>query len=210
MTLPRVPQSPGASSSKSKPDKNTYLVLRGQKGADPGYDYGTFFLFQGHEVGSNTAPGGAPATSRASMSTPSPPLDGDNEITGVHVSDGDTDRGGILGAKVLRPFPDGWRVFWTQQHGDNVTWEILPAGGERQRPTTTGSLRERRRRPRSQQRRPNERLEALPLYVPLGSDDRNAASPLSAQPPSPPSFVRERTCNREFPDSARSRRRSGW
>jgi hypothetical protein len=56
--------------------------------------------------------------------------DGDNEITGIHVSDGDPGRGGILGAKVPRPFRDGWRAFWTQQHGDNFTWEILPAGGK--------------------------------------------------------------------------------
>ena len=38
--------------SKTEPDKNTYLVLRGLHGADPGYDYGTHFLFQGHELGS--------------------------------------------------------------------------------------------------------------------------------------------------------------
>jgi hypothetical protein len=36
---------------KTEPDKNTYLVLRGQKGADPNYNYGTHFLFQGHEAG---------------------------------------------------------------------------------------------------------------------------------------------------------------
>jgi hypothetical protein len=51
--------------------------------------------------------------------------DGDNEITGLHVSDGDPTTDGILGAKRPRPFQDGWRVFYTQQHGDNVTWEIL-------------------------------------------------------------------------------------
>ncbi len=53
--------------------------------------------------------------------------DGDNEITGIHVSDGDPTPVGILGAKVPTPFRDGWRVFWTQQHGDNTTWEIVPA-----------------------------------------------------------------------------------
>jgi hypothetical protein len=53
--------------------------------------------------------------------------DGDNEITGIHVSDGDPSIGGILGAKVPTPFRGGWRWFWTQQHGDNVTWEVLPA-----------------------------------------------------------------------------------
>jgi hypothetical protein len=52
--------------------------------------------------------------------------DGDNEITGFHVSDGDPTTGGLLGAKNPRPFHDGWRVFYTAQHGDNRTFEILP------------------------------------------------------------------------------------
>lgn len=51
--------------------------------------------------------------------------DGDNEITGIHVSDGDPTPAGILGAKNPTPWRDGWRVFWTQQHGDNTTWEIV-------------------------------------------------------------------------------------
>ena len=32
---------------------------------------------------------------------------------------------GILGALVPKQFKAGWRVFYTQQHGDNFTWEIL-------------------------------------------------------------------------------------
>jgi len=52
--------------------------------------------------------------------------DGDNETTGIHVSDGDPTVNGILGDKNPRPFHDGWRVFYTQQHGDNMTFEILP------------------------------------------------------------------------------------
>jgi hypothetical protein len=59
-------------------------------------------------------------------STPGFTNDGDNEITGIHVSDGDPAVGGLLGAKEPRPFSRGWRVFWTQQHGDNTTWEIIP------------------------------------------------------------------------------------
>jgi len=51
--------------------------------------------------------------------------DGDNEITGIHVSDGDPTEAGILGAKVPNVYADGWRTFWTQQHGDNVTWEVI-------------------------------------------------------------------------------------
>ena len=51
--------------------------------------------------------------------------DGDNEITGIHVSDGDPTPHGVPGTKVPEPFRDGWRVFYTQQHGDNVVWELL-------------------------------------------------------------------------------------
>lgn len=53
--------------------------------------------------------------------------DGDNEITGLHVSDGDPTFRGLLGAKIPQPFDGSWRVFYTQQHGDNVTWEIVRA-----------------------------------------------------------------------------------
>src|SRR5689334_12845818 len=48
-----VPTAAGSrvEATKTEPDKNTYLILKGQKGADPHYDYGTHFLFQGHELG---------------------------------------------------------------------------------------------------------------------------------------------------------------
>jgi hypothetical protein len=52
--------------------------------------------------------------------------DGDNEITGLHISDGDPQVSGLLGTKAPHPFHDGWHVFYTHQHGDNVTWEIIP------------------------------------------------------------------------------------
>jgi hypothetical protein len=45
------PLGSNVEASKTEPDKNTYLVLHGQRGADPNYDYGTHFLFQGHEAG---------------------------------------------------------------------------------------------------------------------------------------------------------------
>jgi len=53
--------------------------------------------------------------------------DGDNEITGIHVSNGDAGTNGILGAQIPRPFVpgSGWRAFYTAQHGDNVTYEIV-------------------------------------------------------------------------------------
>ncbi len=50
---PGAVQAPGSNveASKTEPDKNTYLILRGQSGPDLGYDYGHHFLFQGHEAG---------------------------------------------------------------------------------------------------------------------------------------------------------------
>ena len=50
--------------------------------------------------------------------------DGDNEITGIHVSNGDPSVNGILGAQIPQFTSGKWRAFWTQQHGDNVTWEL--------------------------------------------------------------------------------------
>jgi secreted PhoX family phosphatase len=52
--------------------------------------------------------------------------EGDNEITGIHTSDGDPTVFGILGTEVPAAFSSfgGWRTFFTGQHGDNITWEI--------------------------------------------------------------------------------------
>ena len=48
-----VPIGATKEAHKTEPDKNTYLVFKqGLTGADPSYDYGTHFLFQGHESGS--------------------------------------------------------------------------------------------------------------------------------------------------------------
>ena len=52
--------------------------------------------------------------------------DGDNEITGWHESDGNPTVNGLIGTKAPKPFKGAWRVFYTQQHGDNITFEILP------------------------------------------------------------------------------------
>jgi len=54
--------------------------------------------------------------------------DGDNEITGTEVSDGDTSVNGLLGEKSPHLFQnDKWRFFYTEQHGDNRTYEVVPA-----------------------------------------------------------------------------------
>jgi len=74
--------------------------------------------------------------------------DGDNEITGIHVSDGDPTVSGLFGVRSPRPFRDGWRVFWSQQHGDNVLWEII----ERCDDESCGSDRDGRGRDRDDDR----------------------------------------------------------
>ena len=50
--------------------------------------------------------------------------EGDNEITGIHVSDGDASVDGLIGTKAPTPFDGTWRVFYTRQHGRNITFEI--------------------------------------------------------------------------------------
>lgn len=53
--------------------------------------------------------------------------DGDNELTGIHVSNGDPTRQGILGAQIPRPFVrgSGCEAFYTAQHGNNVTYQLI-------------------------------------------------------------------------------------
>ena len=83
-----------------------------------------------------TSSGSSPAAAtRPRRSTPRSPGFGknedDNEITGIHLSDGDPSVGGLIGSdnpRFLNPGDHGsddWRLFWTQQHGDNDTWEVL-------------------------------------------------------------------------------------
>jgi hypothetical protein len=69
---------------------------------------------------------GRDASATLDSATASLSPNADNEITGIHVSNGDPGIGGLLGYRVPTPFINGWRVFWTQQHGDNNTWEIVP------------------------------------------------------------------------------------
>jgi hypothetical protein len=51
--------------------------------------------------------------------------DGDNEVTGILVSNGATSIGGLLGRRNPGQGP-GWRIFVTQQHGSNITYELTP------------------------------------------------------------------------------------
>ena len=61
LPAPGAVQASGSNveATKTEPDKNVYLVLRGQHGGDHAYDYGTRFLFQGHESGVKDSSSGA-------------------------------------------------------------------------------------------------------------------------------------------------------
>jgi hypothetical protein len=52
--------------------------------------------------------------------------EGDNEITGIHVSAGSISTSGILGAVDPGSGKQRFRVFVTGQHGANVTYELFP------------------------------------------------------------------------------------
>lgn len=78
------------------------------------------FLAEGRD------PSAAVDSALAAMSAPGFDNDGDNEITGIHVSNGEPTAHGLLGATIPTPFRAGWRVFYTAQHGDNVSYEIVP------------------------------------------------------------------------------------
>src|SRR5262249_60127714 len=67
-----VPVAGLAEAHKTEPDKNTYLVFKhGLKGADSAYDYGSHFLFQGHESAATRFP--APIQRINLDAAPAPP-----------------------------------------------------------------------------------------------------------------------------------------
>ena len=73
------------------------------------------------------------ATGDIGLKEPAPPKplthnDGDNEVTGIHVSDGSTSPSGILGSELPVNAGSGrspWRIFVTGQHGANITYQIV-------------------------------------------------------------------------------------
>ena len=79
------------------------------------------------------------ATGDIGLKEPAPPKalthnDGDNEVTGIHVSDGSTSPSGILGSELPSNAGSGrspWRIFVTGQHGANITCQIVATGKQK-------------------------------------------------------------------------------
>jgi hypothetical protein len=105
-------------------------TLHGQRNAlDSGYTFNTTLDYSdsSNQPVRWLAEGRDPSATIDSANSGFGKNDGDNEITGVHVSDGDPTVNGILGAKIPNLDDPQWRWFYTQQHGDNPTYEVLSA-----------------------------------------------------------------------------------
>ena len=88
----------------------------------------------------------------------------DNEPTGVYVSDGGTTQADLLGANDPGT-ESGSRIFFTEQHGANNTYEViapLPGQGPKGRPATKAR--------RGTKGRPANRARAVPPARPAAKD----------------------------------------
>src|SRR5262249_16945519 len=101
---------------KTEPDKNTYLVFKdGLKGADPTYDYGTHFLFQGHEGGV----GGASYITRINLDA-----NGAHRITLLATTDADGNPIKTIDGSTWDPWAK--RLLFTTENENNPTYAATP------------------------------------------------------------------------------------
>ena len=178
---PGAVQSPGhnVEASKSEPDKNTYLVVDGQHGADPAYDYGTHFLYQGHEL---TGPTGGGYITRVNLDA-----DAAHRVTKMaeFQADGTTPIPAIDGS-TWNPFAQ--RMLYTTEGGANggvvqatldypstvnALWGVLGQGGyegiQNDSPATSTSSRTsagRRARSTTHAKQPNSFIYRFLPYDP--------------------------------------------
>jgi hypothetical protein len=111
-----TPSSGGKEAHKTEPDENTYLVFKhGLDGADPAYDYGTHFLFQGHEGGA----GGAGYITRINLDA-----DAAHRVTLLAT----TDAGGNQIATIDGSTWDPWakRLLFTTENAGAPTYAATP------------------------------------------------------------------------------------
>ena len=165
-----TPSSAGNEAHKTEPDKNTYLVFKnGLDGADPSYDYGTHFLFQGHEGG-----GGAGYITRINLDA-----DAAHRVTLMATTDVDGNPLATIDGSTWDPWAK--RLLFTTENPGAPTYAATPdypsAGHRRLRRARPRRLRghpERRRR-QHLDRRGHRRLEqaghhgeaAEQLHLPL-------------------------------------------
>jgi hypothetical protein len=111
-----TPSSPASEAKKTEPDKNTYLVFeRGLTGADPGYDYGTHFLFQGHEGGA----GGAGYITRINLDA-----DAEHRVTLLATTDTDGQPLATIDGSTWDPWAK--RLLLTTENQNAPTYSATP------------------------------------------------------------------------------------
>jgi hypothetical protein len=111
-----TPAFPGIEAHKTEPDKNTYLVFKkGLDGADPSYDYGTHFLFQGHEGGVN----GAGYITRVNLDA-----DSEHRITLLTTTDADGNQLATIDGSTWDPWAK--RLLFTTENQNAPTYAATP------------------------------------------------------------------------------------
>jgi hypothetical protein len=103
-------------------------LLHGQRNAlDSGYTFNvkTDYSDPANQPGRWLAEGRDPSATIDSANAGFGKNDGDNEITGLHVSDGNPGTEGIMGAQIPQLGNSRWRWFYSQQHGDNTAYEVI-------------------------------------------------------------------------------------
>ena len=107
--------------SKTEPDKNTYLILQGLHGADPNYNYGTHFLFQGHETGQRDAAGNVQGyITRINLDA-----DGPHPVTLLATADSVGNHLPTIDGSTWYPWAQ--RLLFTSENGDKGgVWQATP------------------------------------------------------------------------------------
>ncbi|HET9676207.1 MAG TPA: hypothetical protein VFP21_01725 [Solirubrobacterales bacterium] len=111
-----TPSSGGKEAHKTEPDENTYLVFKkGLSGADPNYDYGTHFLFQGHEGGA----GGAGYITRINLDA-----DAAHRVTLMATKDAFGNQLATIDGSTWDPWAK--RVLFTTENANAPTYAMTP------------------------------------------------------------------------------------
>src|SRR5262249_30048025 len=103
---------------KTEPDKNTYLVVEGQHGADPTYDYGTHFVYQGHEGG----PTDPDDREDAAITRVNLDADGPHRVTILAIKDVNGDPLPAIDGSTWDPFAQHL-LFTAEQGGNGGVWQ---------------------------------------------------------------------------------------